>query len=918
MSLYYQNFDDVEYAKHAKAIMRAAYYGLTPYFSFIDAIYRNARQRIYKLDCEILPSCHEIDHLFMEIEEIDEGSSEWNEARKRLGKHTFRRYQKVRKLFDREKIDLLRIISDDEDDIDDVKERFFSAESIYLNRNLQDPRKVIIAETMQEFDIIVVWRKEFREYLKNRANNPLITIYQRSSLYQIQQIKDAIEKLQNTPAKYNRNLIRLFEDTKLAKFGGIDTVNIDESNWRFLVHTESLGTTAQREFVKIALGTPDYALLEGPPGCGKTTTICELIYQALVHNQRVLLVASTHVAVDNVLENLMDESSPHYNDIKKIVLPIRIGRTDRISEVGARFHLDTYWSEERAKLKSRLSKIKRKTLSQELMIELLQSTTNSSSDYMKRIFINSSNLVCGTTIGILQHPKIKDARYSKTQILPYDLLILDEASKTPFHEFLVPALLAKRFIIVGDINQLPPFVDEEGVTSNLSNIEPKNGKWLTLINNLMNSEQPRSNPLGKCIVKIPQILSDNDINLIKEAIPSHIPYSILDGETDKLSIMGSSLVIGTDEQLQNIEKLLPSSISWVNYEDSIINPIDNQLILLSNFTYRHNYFKHHFPANDNFIMDDNWSDAISWRLTRDYELRLIKSDKKRRYWKQVEKLFPPNMNEKETKNLIQQLDQIRQLAFPSILELLQVGFGRNAFQERINKGTSITDGFSSSVLNNRFVQLKYQYRMHPDISAFPREQFYDDETLKDPEDMAEKRNLRCNLYRKPVMWIDTSYLRNNQEFKGKNFTEARIIISEIKKLIDWSKSNWGDKDKPLEVAIIPFYKAQENHIRGKLQKIFSTKRKREFYSPKHNIKVDISVVDRFQGHQADIIFLSFVRTKSVGFLDSPNRINVAITRPKYHLILVGNKKFLKNQRRSDLLTKLVTYPRFGDIKRYQE
>ena len=58
-----------------------------------------------------------------------------------------------------------------------------------------------------------------------------------------------------------------------------------------------------------------------------------------------------------------------------------------------------------------------------------------------------------TTIGILQHPDIKSGGHASPD---FDVLIVDEASKTPFQEFLVPALLAKRWIIVGDPKQLLP------------------------------------------------------------------------------------------------------------------------------------------------------------------------------------------------------------------------------------------------------------------------------------------------------------------------------------------------------------------------------------------------------------------------------------------------------------------------------
>lgn len=70
------------------------------------------------------------------------------------------------------------------------------------------------------------------------------------------------------------------------------------------------GTDEQRRFVEIALATPDFVLLEGPPSSGKTTAICELVLQLARQGKRAMLCASTHVAVDNVLERLMNERKP--------------------------------------------------------------------------------------------------------------------------------------------------------------------------------------------------------------------------------------------------------------------------------------------------------------------------------------------------------------------------------------------------------------------------------------------------------------------------------------------------------------------------------------------------------------------------------------------------------------------------------
>ena len=64
-------------------------------------------------------------------------------------------------------------------------------------------------------------------------------------------------------------------------------------------------------------------------------------------------------------------------------------------------------------------------------------------------------------------------------------------------------------------------------------------------------------------------------------------------------------------------------------------------------------------------------------------------------------------------------------------------------------------------------------------------------------------------------------------------------------------------------------------------------------------------MDKFQGHEADIVFLSMVQTKRIGFMDNPNRLNVAVTRAKFQLIIIGDYKYFLRQQQSDDLRQLA-------------
>lgn len=82
-----------------------------------------------------------------------------------------------------------------------------------------------------------------------------------------------------------------------------------------------------------------------------------------------------------------------------------------------------------------------------------------------------------------------------------------------------------------------------------------------------------------------------------------------------------------------------------------------------------------------------------------------------------------------------------------------------------------------------------------------------------------------------------------------------------------------------------------------------------FYEVKEsNAEIMIYTVDKFQGKEADVVFLSMVKANeaTLGFMDSPNRLNVALTRARYQMVVVGNKKYFTGNRcRSQLLKTLA-------------
>jgi superfamily I DNA and/or RNA helicase len=107
--------------------------------------------------------------------------------------------------------------------------------------------------------------------------------------------------------------------------------------------------------------------------------------------------------------------------------------------------------------------------------------------------------------------------------------------------------------------------------------------------------------------------------------------------------------------------------------------------------------------------------------------------------------------------------------------------------------------------------------------------------------------------------------------------------------------------KKLEIGIITFYAAQVTIITQQIGKSGIGMNNSLF-------KLKVVSVDGYQGSEADIIILSFVRSnhrRSVGFLKDFQRLNVALTRAKHHLVMLGDVQTLEKSDCEDLQNLIV-------------
>ena len=202
--------------------------------------------------------------------------------------------------------------------------------------------------------------------------------------------------------------------------------------------------------------------------------------------------------------------------------------------------------------------------------------------------------------------------------------------------------------------------------------------------------------------------------------------------------------------------------------------------------------------------------------------------------------------------------------------------------------------------------LQTQYRMNEQIMRFSSDWFY-----KGRVESAPDVRFRGILdYDNPIEWIvpdtaidgedaDTAF---REQFVGDNF--GRINKGEARYTLDTLQA-YFDKigrqrvlDERIDVGIISPYRAQVQYLRQLI-------RRRESFRPFRHL-ISVNTVDGFQGQERDIILISLVRSNDsgqIGFLRDLRRMNVAITRARMKLIILGN---------ADTMTRHLFYRRLWD------
>ncbi|MGE0566408.1 MAG: AAA domain-containing protein [Bacteroidia bacterium] len=214
-------------------------------------------------------------------------------------------------------------------------------------------------------------------------------------------------------------------------------------------------------------------------------------------------------------------------------------------------------------------------------------------------------------------------------------------------------------------------------------------------------------------------------------------------------------------------------------------------------------------------------------------------------------------------------------------------------KEADTNGLGITMLDHCMKVNDAVKLLNRQYRMNEAIMAYSNEYFYEgkliaDESVRDWK-LINDDNIICN---QTIEFIDTAgcsfdEIQNPETLSLKNEGEARIVFTHLKTLLD-NYSQYTNADR-ISIGIITPYKEQMEYLK---EAVLEEEISLSFVSDFH-----IKTIDGFQGEERDVIYISLVRSndkQEIGFLSDLRRMNVALTRAKKKLIVVGDSSTIGN------------------------
>ena len=196
--------------------------------------------------------------------------------------------------------------------------------------------------------------------------------------------------------------------------------------------------------------------------------------------------------------------------------------------------------------------------------------------------------------------------------------------------------------------------------------------------------------------------------------------------------------------------------------------------------------------------------------------------------------------------------------------------------------TALLAGLPPSAFDERRVLLRFQRRMDTAIAELPRRVLYAS------ADGAGALLPAAGLDARPFGYHQRGCRRvvvnNGRDIGNVNEAEVAAVVRHVREFVSWAKAHPRSDGRAWEVAALSFYSAQERALRRAMDQLGQAPR---------GVEIVVCTVDRFQGHEADVVALSFVKRHPTSFLQSRNRLNVALTRARHLRMTIAHPDVFK-------------------------
>lgn len=725
--------------------------------------------------------------------------------------------------------------------------------------------------------------KEALSFLKNEQKPVINKI--RANLVgdstKMEWLQDAVDKITNSKDTPNGKPVNsklgefIFDTSKADPIFDEKKLEVNSEEYQRVRANELLKLNeTQRKAVISAINCTDLALLQGPPGTGKTTVIAEMIWQIISREpkHRILLTSETNLAVDNALDRLLNTKgvNPKLTPYTTIIKPLRFGRMSKMDEEGAKYSVERIlaWSDPNyvTKQESVLALDERDDDLEDDSAEKNSPENNAVQDWMKRIAERARN---------------NDPKYSLAlKDWAFDLAMPTSRIKKVFTDkyFEYSNIIGSTCSSAGSSNFMWDYA---------KHMLHKDTEAISKLNFLA-SKAPFGKELNQALREydIPQLIILEFERLLsnyreeERKIRNYFAKNDKPDEVDS-DIYSLQTIDGFPIKKQDDRERLVTAYELIQFSLENIAPYFEEKVMF-----------------DTVIMDE------ASKATPP-ELLLPLCFGKRSIVIGDHRQLPPMLNEKEFKEALKEA-------------------GAEDLSNEIDREFTETSQFERMILNPKVSQTiisrcNIQYRMHPDINEVIKQFYLDEGGLEPATELIENANdknltnpfsrhhgLFLENFIDPnvhTIWVNvnTPESRDGTSITNEGEIQAiKMVIELLKKSSGFNElqKHWDHikdefkRQQEQQIGIISFYGAQKRLVKRGLAGI--------------GVPLKINTVDRFQGMERNIIIVSTVRShlqnkfggklepnKDSGFAKSPQRLNVALSRARRLLIVVGNKQFFE-------------------------